>query len=526
MDRGRMNTNRNRRHSASEGGGAPSSPEQNGRGRQRAGADGNGPKKSWFLRHKIFTIVASVLLLTIVGGGVYFGRAVLFPESVLIIDRTANPIPTEEPTENATTADTGTPGSTATADNATPAPTEEQPPVIDFPKDIVNILMLGTDTGLGREGMGSRTDSVMLVSINIKTSKVSIISIPRDTYVKIFNEKNKLAGRNRVNATFAYGGGKDKNGIKYAMNTVSHFLGNVPIDHYVVFDMDLVIRLIRAVGGVTVDVQIKEAFTVGSIHLEPGVHKLDEYQALYYARDRHHTVGGDFGRVGHQQQVMVAVLKELKNQGKISMIPKLYQALGANVETDLSLDQIVALAWIAKGVDVDATMENGYTIPGSSMQIDGASLVIADQEKKIEILKKVFGANSGLYLKVYPDETKSYLTGIINKQFQSGQAIINSAKSLLANNKEYYSDGEAAPLKAAISAWEAAHKKNDTDGMADAQQDVQTQYDALKSIIDARKAAETEEPTETPTDEPTDAPTTEPPEPTPTPEPAPTPTPA
>lgn len=492
-----------------------------GRARKRGRAEGNG-NKSFFMRHKALSIVMSSVLLVLVVAGAflfYYYNIYKHPEDVLVKNRTPLPQTTDQGVGDGTTGivTTGGSGSPDMTAGVSPTPTDLQSNYT-FPNDVVNILMLGTDTGLNRQGMGARTDCIMLISINVTTKKVSIISVPRDTYVKIYNEKMRIAGRNRINATFAYGGGADKKGIPYAKNTISHFLGNVPIDYYVVFDMDLVVRLIDMVGGVTVDVQLSEPFSFGNIHLEPGVHKLNAMEALTYARDRHHTAGSDFGRVGHQQQVLVAVLKELKNQGKISMIPQLYQALSNNVKTDMSMDVIVALASIAMDVDIDATMSNSHTITGSTMMIDGASIVIADQTQKIDVLKTVFGTNAGLYLKPYEDEKKSYLTGLINKQFKAGQVIVNNANALLNNNKEFYTDAEAAQLRAAIAAWNAAHSKNDSDGMAEAQQDVQTEYDILQDIVEARKAAAA-----TPTPEPTIAESTSPPETTSTTDPSSTP---
>ena len=82
--------------------------------------------------------------------------------------------------------------------------------------------------------------------------------------------------------------------------------------------------------------------------------------------------------------------------------------------------------------------------------------------------------------------------------------------TLLNNNKEFYSDAEAAALRSAIATWNAAHKKNDVSGMEDAQTDVQTQYDILSGIIKDRKDAVT------PTPDPTDTSSTTEPTPTPT----------
>lgn len=468
---------------------------QGNRGRKTGRMDepGRGRQPNWFLRHKVFSVCALVVLLAGIAGFAYFARAIFNPGSVLVNRPSAAP---------------GSGQSSGSGQNAQGG----QQPNYTFPTDVVNILILGTDADAGRiqAGMNARTDCIMLASINTTTKQVSLISIPRDTYVKIYDQNNQYVDQNRINSAFAYGGGLKKNGVAYAMNTVKQFFGgNIPIDHYVLFDMDLVKSLVNAVGGVTVNVDID--VTVDSIHLKPGVQKLNGTKALIYARDRHNTPGGDFGRVGHQQQVMIALLKELQNKGNIvKSIPALYSSLSTNVSTDpeLGLLQVTALAWIAKDVNVGSLKQ--YTVTGECLTISGASIVVADQSVKQRIMKEVFGID----YQIRQDETYDHLKGQITKVLNAGKGIINTAQKLLDNNKQYYTADEARALRNAIADWQAASKKNDSGGMADAQQDVQTEYDILKKTIDERKAAPTATPAPTDTDTaaPTDtpAPTDEP----------------
>lgn len=527
MNRDRM-TNRNRRSSPSDGGSGSgqNSPNQGGRERLRGRADNNEKSRGWFMRHKIFTFCfLPILVVLLVVSGIIV-HALMNPVDVLTGQRqTSSESQSPADTSSAMPLGTDSPGASSTDLAGTAVPTDA-PPDYQFPKDIVNILLLGTDTGLSRGTGIGRTDCCVLVSINQSTHQVSMISIPRDTYVKIYNQKNALSGmRNRVNTAYEFGGGSDKNGYQYAMNTVSRFLCNVPIDHCVVFDMDLVVGLINKMGGVTVNEQLNESFTFDGMQFSSGVHKLNGLEALTYARDRHHTSGGDLGRDNHQRDVMIALLDELKQQNKVSMIPTLYQQFQKNIKTDLDAQMILALAWIAKDVDTSGIANNSFTVPGTSLNINGGSFVIGDQQGKIDIMKKIFGTNAGLDFTIHSDETYNYLYGKIQSQFKAGITIVNEAKSLLANNAAYYTADQAAPLQAAINTWEAAYNKHDTDGMDDAQQDVETQYQILKAIVDANKAAaepssspsiepsdtpadtSSTEPTESPTDAPTDAPT-------------------
>ncbi len=517
MDRGRMN-GRNRRQAAADKSGSHASPEQNNRQRKR----GNGSNQNWFMRHRVLVIVVlSILVVGLAGVGLV---AALAGNNNILIDADARN-QTQEPASD-------TPGSTTDpspdqTEGTEPTATEELPPAYLFSKDIVNILVLGTDTGLDREGDAGRTDSIILVSINQVTSEVSMISIPRDTYVKIYNEKNKVVDENKINVAYRYGmlksGGNKEVGIAYAVNTIGRFLsgnanGLIPIDQYVLFDMDMVIDLVRAVGGVTVDVKFALTRKDGDpVEVKPGVQWLNAHQALAYARKRHGVAGGDQSRGQQQQDIMMAVLKEIKKKGTVTMIPQLYNALVKNCYTSVTAEMIPRLAWIAKDVNIDQIKSR--TIKGKTLTM-GGSYVIASQDindpnSKQAILKELYGID----VKVNNDETYSALSSKIQKRAAAGQDLVNKANTLLNNNKQYYTDSEAAPLRSAISSWSAAKRKNDVDAMADAQEDVQTSYDILKSIINERKAAETETPTEAPTDNPvtappTDAPPTSPPDPT------------
>ncbi len=265
---------------------------------------------------------------------------------------------------------------------------------VSIPKDIINFLILGTDLDAVRlqAGMTGSTDCIMLACVNTKTKTLSLISIPRDTYVMLYDENNTPMKRDRINAAYKAGGGLQKQGIEYAVNTVRQYLGGaVPIDYYALFDMDLAKELIDAAGGVTVDVDISA--DLGDVRLTPGRKKLSGAAALAYARDRHHTEDGDIGRVGHQRQILIALLKELQNKKDITAkIPELCEAFPGRITTNLdSLEDIMSLAFVAKDIDADAVKQ--YTIDGTFQTADGMSVIVSDPGKKEEIIHEVFGVD-------------------------------------------------------------------------------------------------------------------------------------
>lgn len=264
----------------------------------------------------------------------------------------------------------------------------------DNSKDIINFLILGTDVNAERHqaGMTGRTDCMMLTSVNMKTKTLSLVSIPRDTYVMVYDENNTALKRDRINAAYQIGGGLQKHGIEYAVNTVTQYLGGaVPIHYYALFDMDLAKELVDSVGGVTVDVDISA--DVGDVHLTPGRKKLNGTEALVYARDRHNTGDGDIGRVGHQQQILIALLKDLQSKEDITAkIPELFNALSGKIATNLdSMQEIASLALTAGKIDAASVKQ--YTFGGAFQTADHMNVLVSDPEKKEEIVREVFGVN-------------------------------------------------------------------------------------------------------------------------------------
>ncbi|HEY44099.1 MAG TPA: LCP family protein [Anaerolineae bacterium] len=220
----------------------------------------------------------------------------------------------------------------------------------------VTILVMGIDFRDWEAGEGApRSDSMMLVTIDPITMQAGMLSIPRDLWVEIPG-----FGFNRINAAYAFGEGYrlPGGGPDLAVKTVERFIG-VPIQYYAVIDFRAFERMIDELGGL--DLEVQERIKISAIDrherwLEPGVHHLDGPDTLGYARVRK-GAGGDFGRAERQQQVMRAVLDLLVRLDMlptlITRAPALYQELASGVRTNLSLEQMVSLAWLALQIPQD-----------------------------------------------------------------------------------------------------------------------------------------------------------------------------
>jgi LCP family protein required for cell wall assembly len=188
----------------------------------------------------------------------------------------------------------------------------------------VSILLMGTDQ---RESETSRSDSLMLFTLNPKNKSMKITSIPRDTYTEIIGKGKK----DKINHAYAFGG------IDMAVKTVENFL-NVPVDHYIEVNMAGFKDIVDAVGGVDVNNDLD--FTSRDTHFNKGNIHLDGEAALKYTRMRYEDPRGDFGRQMRQRQVIQAVIKKGASVSSLASYGDVLKAIEKNVKTSLTQDQM------------------------------------------------------------------------------------------------------------------------------------------------------------------------------------------
>lgn len=260
----------------------------------------------------------------------------------------------------------------------------------------VNILLLGIDRRPG-EAFVSRTDSIMLISVDPVDHQASVLSVPRDLYVIIPGR-----GRDRINTAFVYGalGDNPAGGAALARQTVEYNLG-VPINHYILVDFGAVIGGIDALGGIDVDVPFvindptypDMNYGYDPLYIPAGLQHFDGLTALKYARTRH--VDNDFGRAQRQQQVILAARDKALNLGIGSMIlkaPDLYEQLERGIRTDLSLDQIVRLARTVSDIKAEDIRRDviDYDYVYSHLTESGSQVLVLDNAKAAPLIRSLF----------------------------------------------------------------------------------------------------------------------------------------
>ncbi len=220
-------------------------------------------------------------------------------------------------------------------------------------KNRVNVLLMGLDYRDWEAGDVPRTDTMLLLTLDPVSNTAGILSIPRDMWVNIPGYDY-----HKINQAYYFGeldrlpGG----GPALAMETVKQFLG-VDINYYAQVDFQAFVKFIDEIKGVKI--RVEEPITVvvmgtnRKITLEPGVVTLPGDIALAYARNRY-TEGGDFDRARRTQQVVLAVRDRILSFDMLPLLitraPVLYNELASGVRTNMSLDQVIRLAWLAQSI--------------------------------------------------------------------------------------------------------------------------------------------------------------------------------
>ncbi len=273
------------------------------------------------------------------------------------------------------------------------APEQDLPDLAEK-KERVNILLLGIDRRAQETGP-TRSDTMILVSIDPATNSAAMLSIPRDLWVTI-----PVYGQNRINAAHLLGDqyGYPGGGVALAKKTVQTTFG-VPVHYYVRIDFAGFVRLVDAVGGLTIDVQKPihdEEYPDGNygtmvVDIPAGVQQMDGETVLQYARSRHGT--GDFDRMDRQQQVILAARdKAISLDIPLSSIPQFLTIAGDSIQTDLTLEEMVALGEIAKRIKLEDVRREVIDDSFTTTQVTdkGWMVEMADWDRVRELVDELF----------------------------------------------------------------------------------------------------------------------------------------
>ena len=262
-------------------------------------------------------------------------------------------------------------------------------------KDKTTVLIMGVDV---REDDVGRSDTMMIATIDPKLDKASLLSVPRDTRVRISGY-----GFDKINAAYAYGG------EPLSEKTAENLLG-IDIDHYVIINTKSFVKIIDAIGGVDIDVEkrmyyVDEWDDDGGLYIDlyPGMQHMDGKTAVTYVRYRDSE--GDIGRIHRQQKFMEACMDKIVSPDIITKIPAVVREVIDAIETDMTFRQLLEIAGALK-----AAQANGLAtemVPGYPLYIDGVSYWMPDVEELRFAVATGLGVNVDSSIKQRAQKTAS-----------------------------------------------------------------------------------------------------------------------
>ena len=239
------------------------------------------------------------------------------------------------------------PGTTPTDPGANVTNTPE-PLVLTRKEGVYTCLLVGTDNGNGN------ADTIMLGVFDTVNKTASLISIPRDTLVKVDSKDYK------INAVYAY------YGLEGLCDAVADTLC-VPVDFYVAVDLEAFVKIVDEVGGVwfTVpqDMDYEDPTQDLYIHIKEGYQLLNGEDALKVMRFRSGYDDQDLGRVRTQRSLLVAMVKQTISVSNVTKVTSLIEILSDYVETDMPLNNMIYFATQAIGMDLNTALTS-QTLPG------------------------------------------------------------------------------------------------------------------------------------------------------------------
>lgn len=278
----------------------------------------------------------------------------------------------------------------------------------------LNILVAGADNGAGSNiaedvAAGQWTpgkhlsDTIMVLHIPANRQHAYLISVPRDSYVPLYDESGEQTYTDKINAAFSLYGPSGY------LATIEN-LTDLRMDHLAIMDWKGFKALTEAFGGV--EVCIPESFYDSSqdVTWEEGCQTLEGEPALQYVRTRHGLENGDFDRIARQQNFLRGLMaKILEDTDSKSGVGGITSALGAitenlTVDADWSTDEIRELGLSLRGLGADDVSFLTAPMAGYDTTDDGQSIVRLDEEQNRDLWRSVKRDRVPRYIARYGDD--------------------------------------------------------------------------------------------------------------------------
>jgi LCP family protein required for cell wall assembly len=274
-------------------------------------------------------------------------------------------------------------------------------------EDRLTVLITGVDSSPSRDH--ALTDTMIIASVDPKTHKGVLISIPRD--LARFPLPDGRIYQGKINSLMTYAAAHPEEFPNGPLPTLIETLGDlvgVPIHYFAAIDLAGFVRMVDSVGGIDIDNKkaIDDPVYGGwtdnrpvGFHLSPGPHHLDGQNALAYARSRKGPGDNDFTRARRQQEVLLALRARLTDPAVIPQLPALVQAVGKTLRTNVPPDQVPVLLELGKA-NADARVwqvvlgPRKYATNPPLSEAGGQYILVPKMDAIAEESIKLFGADS------------------------------------------------------------------------------------------------------------------------------------
>jgi LCP family protein required for cell wall assembly len=219
-------------------------------------------------------------------------------------------------------------------------------------------------TGNASDVSGGRTDTIIVLHLPDNSTKPTMVSLLRDSYVSIPGH-----GKNKINAAFAFGG------PSLLVQTVEQATG-MRIDHYAEIGLGGFASVVDDVGGVDMCLDQPDNDSYAGINLPAGCQTLNGANALGYVRSRHAFATSDFARTDHQRQFLGALADKMSSPGVLlnpfDFFPMISDLPGAiTVDNGDHLQNLLGVAWAMRGISSGGVVSTAVPVSGST----GSSLL-------------------------------------------------------------------------------------------------------------------------------------------------------
>jgi LCP family protein required for cell wall assembly len=265
--------------------------------------------------------------------------------------------------------------------------------------EALTFLVVGSDSREGLDDLehfgnfaGARGDVVMLVRVDPSTGEARMLSIPRDLWVDIPGQ-----GMGKINSAYSYGG------PSLMVRTIQENLG-IEVNHYVEVGFVGFQELVDDLGGIHISFPYAARDRSSGLDVEAGTDVLDGEMALAYARSRKYQEfqngswvsvdANDIGRTQRQQEVVRAILSELKSPASVADAGAMSSSLASHMTIDATLAEasIAGLAWDFRSLLTGGI--EGTTLPVDGATKGGASVVIAREPEASEMIADFLGGTT------------------------------------------------------------------------------------------------------------------------------------